>query len=627
MTANSIPNVAQPIAGTARVDPTWFRFFSELERRSRALGVDLSAEIASLARKLGSPDGSIAGIPDAANGQLVGLSPIIVAGSNVSLEPVLQPLVGELFGIQFDEFGRVTGSRPVVAGAGVQIDGTTNPAQIEIRSTDGDRGDITVSGSGATWTIDPQAVTYAKIQNVSATDRILGRSSAGAGSIEEIPCTAYARSLLDDVDAATARGTLGLGTAATQPSTAFQPADAELSAIAGLTSAADRVPFFTGLGTAALATLTAFGRSLIAAIDAAAARTVLGLGNAATSALSTANAAALGTAAPGSGTTVARADHVHPMPTAAQVGADPAGTGASQAAVAVDARIQAGTVTGRYARWNQTTSRWEEFDLLAGNNAWSGTQNSIGYFAFFNNNVSNAPIASPSGAIGGLEALARGTGAAFMSFHRPGIYAVHFGLDTDNQLKVGGWSMGAVAHVIWHAGNSAQVQAGTATGHIASWNQTTSRWESSTEIFRGFPAFYAINAQAGAQAGWALRENSLLRFSWYWDPTTGTSSIARYNDSGNFAGDVLSFNRSTGASTFSGAVTVGSLSIGSNPTVAVQAGTATGQLSRWNNTTGRYEPVTLNTLPDAIDDAAAAGLGVAVGGLYRTGSTLKARIA
>ena len=69
--------------------------------------------------------------------------------------------------------------------------------------SDGDKGDITVSNSGATFTIDNDAVTYAKIQNVSATNRILGRDSSGAGVIEEIT-PASLRTMLNVEDGATA---------------------------------------------------------------------------------------------------------------------------------------------------------------------------------------------------------------------------------------------------------------------------------------------------------------------------------------------------------------------------------------------------------------------------------------
>lgn len=76
--------------------------------------------------------------------------------------------------------------------------------------TDGDKGDITVSSSGTAWTIDNDVVTYAKMQNVSATDKVLGRSTAGAGDVEEVTCTSFARSLLDDTTASAARTTAGM---------------------------------------------------------------------------------------------------------------------------------------------------------------------------------------------------------------------------------------------------------------------------------------------------------------------------------------------------------------------------------------------------------------------------------
>ncbi len=75
-------------------------------------------------------------------------------------------------------------------------------------------GDVTDTATPGTTvilaTIKADAVTYAKMQNVSATDKILGRASALAGNVEEITCTAAARALLDDASSADMVTTLGV---------------------------------------------------------------------------------------------------------------------------------------------------------------------------------------------------------------------------------------------------------------------------------------------------------------------------------------------------------------------------------------------------------------------------------
>lgn len=109
----------------------------------------------------------------------------------------------------------------------------------------------------------------------SAADRV--PYFTGSGTADLAPFTSFGRTLAGLTDASAGRTALGVVIG-----TDVQAYDAELAAIAGLTSAADRVPYYTGSGTAALATFTGFGRSLVDDADASAARTTLGLGTIAT---------------------------------------------------------------------------------------------------------------------------------------------------------------------------------------------------------------------------------------------------------------------------------------------------------------------------------------------------------
>lgn len=101
--------------------------------------------------------------------------------------------------------------------------------------------------------------------------------TTGIDTYAEATITAAGRALLDDASASAQRTTLGVVIG-----TDVQAHDASLDSLSALATAADKVPYTTGIDTYAEANLTAAGRALIDDASAADQRTTLGLGTLAT---------------------------------------------------------------------------------------------------------------------------------------------------------------------------------------------------------------------------------------------------------------------------------------------------------------------------------------------------------
>jgi hypothetical protein len=99
------------------------------------------------------------------------------------------------------------------------------------------------------------SITYAKIQNVSATDKLLGRSTAGAGSVEEIACTAAGRSMIGAANAAAQTALLDavVGDSGSGGTKGLVPAPA----------AGDSGKFLKGDGTWAIASGSGISRTVV----------------------------------------------------------------------------------------------------------------------------------------------------------------------------------------------------------------------------------------------------------------------------------------------------------------------------------------------------------------------------
>lgn len=148
-----------------------------------------------------------------------------------------------------DKTNLVNAINEVAAASGVAAATDTVAGIVELATT----AEVT------TGTDTTRAVTPAGVQ--AAIDALVAAAPGLLNTLDEL-----AAALGDDPNFATTMTTALAGK---------QPLDADLTAIAALVSAADKVPYATGSGTWALATVTSFARSLLDDADAATARTTL----------------------------------------------------------------------------------------------------------------------------------------------------------------------------------------------------------------------------------------------------------------------------------------------------------------------------------------------------------------